>query len=241
MAYPPTIPALSLVVPSYNEAAILPASLKRLHAAFPGAEIIVVSDGSADDTAATVAALPFPVRFLEHHPNRGKGFSVKQGMLAARGRALVFTDADLPFGAEGVAAVVDRLTAQAAGGEEAGAPDLVIACKASEQRGRGYQLARALVRQVVRLLLGLEFADTQAGLKGFRREPAERIFVQTVIERFAADMEILYIARLHGYRVAPVTLHLDDTNGRPSSFTVKQGLLLLRDIWRIRRHCYRVG
>jgi dolichyl-phosphate beta-glucosyltransferase len=223
---------LSLIVPAYNEAKILPSSLERLHRAFPHAELILVADGCVDDTRDVCVSLPFPVRYLQHQPNRGKGFAVKRGMLAARGDLLVFTDADLPFGIEGVTAVLQRLD-----GDDA--PDIVIASKASEQRGPAYQVARFLVRRVVRAVLGLRFEDTQAGLKGFRREPAGTIFNQTVIERFATDMEILYIARKHGYRVRPVILNLDTTHVRPSHFTTKQGLMLLRDIWRIRRMQYR--
>ena len=223
---------LSLIIPAYNEARILPGSLRRLHEAFPEAELIVVSDGCRDDTRVVCGSFSFPVRVLSHRPNRGKGFAVKRGMLAARGELLVFTDADLPFGTDGVAAVVEHLAAP-------GAPDIVIASKAAEQRGFAYQAARSLVRRAVRALLGLRFVDTQAGLKGFRREPATTIFAQTIIERFATDMEILYIAQQHGYRVEPVPLDLDETHFRPSSFTAKQGAMLLRDIWRIRRTAYR--
>ncbi len=179
-----------------------------------------------------MSSLSFPVRLLRHHPNRGKGFAIRRGVLAAQGEVIVFTDADLPFGTEGVRAVVERL-------EAADAPDVVIASKATEQRGVAYRVARALVRQVVRVVLGLSFQDTQAGLKGFRRESASTIFSQAVVDRFATDLEILYIARRHDYRVSPVLLELETTGGRPSSFTAGQGLLLLRDIWRIARHQYR--
>lgn len=225
-------PRLSLVVPSFNEARILPENLDRLHSSFPEAEIILVSDGSSDRTESVPSGLSFPVRLLEHHPNRGKGFAIRRGVLAAEGELIVFTDADLPFGVEGVRTVVERL-------EAADAPEVVIASKATEQRGLGYLAARAVVRLVIRAVLGLSFPDTQAGLKGFRRDQARTVFCQATVDRFATDLEILYIARRHDYRVLPVLLDLEITHFRPSSFTAKQGLLLLRDIWRIRRHPYR--
>ena len=104
--------SLSIIVPAYNEAATLEQTLPRIHERFPDAELIVVGDGCRDDTGARSCGLGFPVTYIEYHPNRGKGYAIRQGMLAAHGDLAVFTDADLPFGADGVQQVVDVLRDQ---------------------------------------------------------------------------------------------------------------------------------
>lgn len=224
----PSTGAVSLVVPAYNEGAILASVLSQLVESFPAAEILVVSDGSTDDTVDVARSFAPSVGVLEYRPNRGKGCAVRTGMLAASGTTLVFTDADLPFGVEGIARILDVLETQ----EEV---DIAIVEKTGAYRGVLYRAARAAVRVGVRLSLGLEHADTQAGLKGFRRSVAQDIFSRAVVDGFAADMEILGIAARRGYRVAAVPLQVVNDSLRPSTFTVPHGLRLLRDVRDIRR------
>ena len=223
--------SLSIIVPAYNEAATLEQTLPRLHERFPDAELIVVGDGCGDETGARACGLGFPVTFIEYHPNRGKGYAIRQGMLAARGDLAVFTDADLPFGADGVQRVVDLLRDESLG------YDVVIASKLQQQRDLTYRVARWGVRRLVVLLTDLRYPDTQAGLKGFRTEARRAIFGRAVIDRFATDIEMLYLAQEAGMRIGVAPLAVAGEL-RPSTFNFRQGLLLLTDLWRIRRHRY---
>jgi len=222
---------LSIVIPSYNEAPILTQTLTRLHEAFPEAELVLVSDGCVDDTEHVCRRLPFPVRYIGYQPNRGKGHAVRRGMLAATGDIAVFTDADLPFGTEGVERVVAAL-------EQRADAQIAIGQKQGEQKDLLYRFLRAGVRLVVRAVTGLGFGDTQAGLKAFRRSAARLIYTRTFIDRFATDIEVLYLARRYGLAVTEVPLTVGETL-RPSSFNSRQGMLLFLDVWRIRRHRYR--
>lgn len=220
--------SVSIVVPAYNEGAIIEGSLSQLTTRFPEAEILVVSDGSTDDTRAIARSFAACVRLLEYRPNQGKGHAIRTGVLAARGEVVVFTDADLPFGTAGVERLLEEF-------ERRPDADAIIAEKTGAYRGRSYRAARAVVRLAVRWALGLHHEDTQAGLKGFRREAARVIFSQAVIDGFAADMEILAIASREGLRVAAVPLRVLNDTARPSTFTPRQGLRLLRDVRAIRR------
>ena len=222
---------VSIIVPAYNEAPILENTLSQLAAAFPEAEIILVSDGSSDATQELAARLAPAVTCLTYQPNRGKGYAIRTGMLAASGDQLVFTDADLPFGVEGVQRVLAEL--QASGG-----CDIAIAEKLRLDRGRAYRTARWGVRLVIRAFNGLRMPDTQAGLKAFTRHAARRIFTRTRIDRFAADIEMLYLAQREGLRITSVPMEVRN-DPRPSTFNAKQGFYLVLDIWRIRFHTYR--
>lgn len=221
-------PRVSIVVPAYNEGPTVGDTLSELTARFPGAEVILVSDGCTDDTCAVARSLSQPVSVVEYRPNRGKGYAVRMGMLAARGEVMVFTDADLPFGTAGVQRLLEEF-------QRRPDADVVIAEKTGAYRSRGYRAARAVVRAVVRATLGLDQTDTQAGLKGFRRDAARVIFSQAVIDGFAADMEMLAIAAREGLSVVAVPLRVLNDTVRPSTFTPRQGLRLLEDIWAIRR------
>lgn len=223
---------VSIIVPAYNEGTILSSTLEQLTVRFPNSEVIVVDDGSTDDTAAVARAFRPAVKVIQYSPNRGKGRAVSTGMLAATGDIVIFTDADLPFGAAGVSRLLDVFEARPS-------VDVVIAEKTGLYRGPLYRAARGVVRLGVRWSLGLSQTDTQAGLKGFRRRAAQVVFRQTVVEGFAADMEVLSLAEREGFQVVSVPLEVVNDTLRPSTFTTRQGLRLLRDIVTIRRQTRR--
>jgi len=171
-----TPPALTVVLPCYNEAERLPGTLQALLARLstaPGeVEMLVVDDGSTDATvsvAEAAAAVDRRVRVLSYCPNRGKGFAVRTGMLAAQGELVVFTDADgsyHPSDLNRIVAALDR--APVAIGTRARGTSGPVARRAAS---RVFNLA-------IRGALGLPFGDTQSGLKGFRRPVAQQIFGQ---------------------------------------------------------------
>lgn len=204
-------PELSIIIPAYNEARRLRRTLTRIReyfAASPlgtaGIEIIVVDDGSTDDTAKIVQdyarEMPY-VRLVSNGVNRGKGYSVRHGILEARGRIALFTDADLSAPIE----ECEKLFAAIAAGD-----DVAIGSRAldrsliSVHQSRFREVAGMIFNVFVRVLTGLPFQDTQCGFKAFVRERCRIIFEQQRIEGFGFDPEVLFLARRHGLRGAEV-------------------------------------
>jgi len=221
-------PRISIVVPAFNEGAILRGTLEQIVAAFPDAEVIVVDDGSSDDTAEVARSFAPAVAVLSRESNVGKGYAVRVGMLAAEGHIVLFTDADLPFGVAGIERLVRLL-------DEHPEVDAAIARKIGAYRGLSYRAARAVVRAGVRRSLRIVHEDTQAGLKGFRRKAAHAIFSECVVNGFAADMEVLALAQRDALVVESVPLRVVNDALRPSTFTVGHGVRLIREIRQIRR------
>lgn len=200
-------PELSVVVPAYNEEARLPRSLARIREyllrTHPESEIIVVDDGSTDGTANVVRSLPKEtpaLRLLVNEGNRGKGYSVRAGMLAARGEIALFTDADLSAPIEEAEKLFSALrSADAAIGSRALDRSLI---QIHESRSR--ELAGVAFNIMVRMATGLSFKDTQCGFKAFRTDRARVVFEQQTIEGFGFDPEILFLARRHGLRTVEI-------------------------------------
>lgn len=208
---PPEPIDISVIVPAYNESARLPATLEKLQAYFTPrgerVEVLVVDDGSRDETPTLVewfAAKPFRAglqfRLLCNPGNRGKGYSVRHGMLKARGALRLFTDADLSAPIE----EIEKLKAALDQGD-----DIAIGSRARSELIRAHQspfreTAGRFFNLLVKMLLGLRFHDTQCGFKLFRAHAAEQIFSRQTIERWGFDPELLFLARIQGLRVAEV-------------------------------------
>jgi len=201
------VPELSIIIPSYNEEARLPATLDRIvgYVSKSGreTEVLVVDDGSADRTAAVAETfrekLP-SLRVLSNGVNRGKGYSVRHGMREARGRIVLFTDADLSAPieeADKLIAVMDK-------------NDVAIGSRAldrsliSVHESLFREFAGIVFNKLVRIILRLPFVDTQCGFKAFRSERCRIIFEQQRIERFGFDPELLYLARHHGLHAVEI-------------------------------------
>lgn len=198
-----TAPALSIIVPSYNEELRLPPSLGLIADYIKktglAAEVIVVDDGSNDQTAAVAETFRGRIRNLRvvaNGENRGKGYSVRHGMIEARGDIVLFTDADLSAPIE----EADKLIAAM------GEYDVAIGSRALDRKlisvheSRFREFAGIIFNKIVRIVLWLPFVDTQCGFKAFRRERCKIIFEQQRIERFGFDPELLYLARHHGLK-----------------------------------------
>ena len=227
----------SIVIPAYNEGArighALSEVLRCIHERGWRAEILVVDDGSSDDTAAIVrefAGHNPEIRLLQNHENRGKGFSVRHGVLSARGEIVMFTDADLSAPMEEAEHLFAALRSGA---------DIAIGSRWLE-RGR-QTLHQPLYRQffgrcfnaVTRLVMGLPFADTQCGFKAFLRPVAQTVFQLQRIDRWGFDPELLFIALKRGYsiREVPVTWGHDE---RSRLSYLKDGWKMLQDVAYIR-------
>lgn len=202
----------SLVVPLFNEAQRVDILLETLEpwCGEPGREVVLVDDGSTDDTAARIEAFAaahtdLPVRLLRLSPREGKGGAVRAGLLGARGACAVFTDADVPYGLEGVDRVFEAV--------EAGAPLAVGARDLPESDGTSAPPLRRLTSSVFRTWTRLAaevggVRDTQCGVKGFRRDVIPDLFGELSQRGFAFDVEVLALAALRGLSCAqvPVTL-----------------------------------
>lgn len=201
-------PTISIVIPAYNEGARLGPTLKRVvgfvqQQSWDG-EIIVVDDGSHDQTADIVRnyARDYPnVRLLQNPGNRGKGYSVRNGVLHAIGEIIVFTDADLSAPIEEAPKLLSALNDGA---------DIAIGSRwlRSELQTQRQSVARQVLGRVfnglLRILLRLDFKDTQCGFKAFRRHAANSLFPFQRIEGWGFDPEILFLARGRGFTVAEV-------------------------------------
>ena len=202
-----TTPELSIVIPSYNEELRLPASLEKIARYIReqrlNTEVLVIDDGSTDQTAAIANSwkerIP-QLRVLSNGINRGKGFSVRHGSLDARGDVVLFTDADLSAPIEEGEKLLKALeTHDIAIGSRAVDRDLI---EVHESVFR--EFAGIIFNRIVRTMLRLPFVDTQCGFKAFRRERCRIIFEQQTIERFGFDPELLYLARHHGLSTVEV-------------------------------------
>ena len=200
-------PELSIVNPSYNEELRLPTTLDQIGAFLPNlgldTEILVVDDGSKDRTAEVAESfqktLP-NLRVVSNGVNRGKGFSVRHGMQEARGRNVLFTDADLSAPIEEAPKLLDALkTYDVAIGSRALDRSLITV---HESRFR--EFAGIIFNTIVRVILRLPFVDTQCGFKAFRLEPCKILFEQQRIERFGFDPELLYLARHQGLQTIEI-------------------------------------
>ncbi len=230
---------LSVVIPAYNEASRLPASLECLREfarSFGSVEVLVVDDGSHDATtelarqAGRAWAAEGPrLRVLSSPGNHGKGYSVRQGMLEASGEWLLFSDADLSTPIEEVSRLLEKAREgfDVVIGSRALRPDLVGVHQSvmREKAGQFFNLA-------MRLITSLPFRDTQCGFKLLRQEAAREIFSRQRIEGFGFDVEVLYLARKLGFRAADVPVRWNNVEG--TKVNMLSGLDAFADLLRIR-------
>lgn len=235
-------PSLSLVIPAFDESQRLPATLAKTGEALAEitheAEIIVVDDGSSDDTADVARRFsgPVPVRVVGFDTNRGKGAAVSRGVREARFPIVGFTDADSPYD---LTALVPMMAAL-----DEGRADVAIGSRdlPESEINRGYGIARYVSGRAFSLLtwavIGLPFRDSQCGLKVFRREAAQQLFALRTIDGFGFDFEVLATAVGHGYRVErfPVKLTHDD-DSRIQLFA--DSLQMAAEVFRVRRNLKR--
>jgi dolichyl-phosphate beta-glucosyltransferase len=225
--------SLSIIIPAYNEAKRLPASLVKVReylsaSQWDFAEIVVVDDGSVDRTVEL--ARDAGVRVLQNPGNRGKGYSVKHGMLEAKGEWALFTDADLssPIGeVEKLWKALEREHAQVAVGSRAVDRSLVGVHQPimREAVGRVFNAA-------MRVATGLPFKDTQCGFKLFETSAGREVFSRQQLDGFGFDVEVLFIAKQLGFKSVEVPVRWDNVEGTKVSILL--GFAAFLDLLRVR-------
>ncbi|MGA2256289.1 MAG: dolichyl-phosphate beta-glucosyltransferase [Thermoguttaceae bacterium] len=231
--------ALSLILPAFDEARRLPSYLESVRAHFEQTlrqpyEVIVVDDGSRDETAAIAECLAshWPqLRLLRHAQNEGKGAAVRTGVLAARGELLLFADAD------GATPIEEhsRLAAAIAQGADVAigsrlAPDPAI--RRSRHWCRG--LAGKLFALAARRLLRISALDTQCGFKMFRAAAGRRLFATLKETGYLFDLELLVLAERFGLRVVEVPIHWQEVPGG-HLHPLRELPRIVAGLWRLRR------
>jgi dolichyl-phosphate beta-glucosyltransferase len=232
------MPAYSIVIPAYNESERITSGLDQVLAFVSrqqwDAEIIVVNDGSRDDTAEIVRryCLANPeVRLIENPGNRGKGYSVRNGVLHATGELILFSDADL---SSPITEAV-RLFEAICGGADVAIGSRWLNSKMMTERQSAFrQVAGRVFNLLNRVVLGLNFKDTQCGMKAFTRRAALDVFPRQHIERWGFDPEILFISRKLGYKTVEVPVewaHDDRSKINPVVDGMKMFVELLAIRW----------
>lgn len=235
-------PELSVIIPAYNEEERLGDSLRRifeyLGSVRPQSEVIVVDDGSSDSTTASAERVfaQFPeiqARAIRFEPNRGKGYAVKTGLLAAAADVALFSDADLSTPIEEMPKLVDPI--------ENGEYDLTFGSRAldrsligthqpwrREQGGKVFNL-------VVRLMTGMPYWDTQCGFKAFNLKKFAPLLGLMQIDRFGFDVEFLEVATMHGLRLMEVPVRWNNDE-RSKVSVIRDSLRMFDEVRQIRKN-----
>jgi len=248
-------PSVTIVLPAYNEAERLGPALDELFGYLgrqgPAREggrsaaelgpwdVLVVDDGSADGTAAIVAARPEaspgpdgapPVLRVLRRPHAGKGAAVRAGVLAAAGDLVVFTDADMATPPDQLPLLTARLSDHEVALGSRVQPD-------GSDRRASQPIHRRLLGKVFRAAAGAwvtgSVPDTQCGFKGFRREVAQDLFARQQVTSIVFDAEIIHLARRRGYRIAIVPVHWTDKRGSRMRVRPTLAVRVLWDLVRI--------
>jgi dolichyl-phosphate beta-glucosyltransferase len=234
----PVSPEISVVLPCYRSAELARRSVGRLarflEETFASYEIVVVDDGGGDFDSSW--AVEGPVRLLALPENRGKGAAVRAGMLACRGRVRVFTDVDLPFETEAFLASTRFINER--GFHLAVGDRTLPGSSYALEIGWRRRLASAVFSKLVGVSLTGGFIDTQCGFKAFRGDVAESLFAIARIDRFAFDVELLYIALLYRTDIKRIPVRLRN-NETSAVRLVRDSLRMLFDMGKIRLFAWR--
>ncbi len=228
---------ISLVVPMYNESAIIADTARALYKYMSenygtDFEIIFANDGSRDNCAQIVEELSLPcVRVVGYDKNQGKGCAVRHGVLASSGEIVLFTDADLAYGLDVIKEGVAVL--------ENGKHDLLVASRAKHPEGyEGYtpirKLASKTYLKVLNLFGGIKVSDAQCGFKGFNGDVGRRIFSYCETNNFAFDLEFILIAQKMGLEIYELPAKI--INHRESKVNlVKDATRMVKEIFKIKK------
>ena len=234
---PEVTPELSIIIPAYNEEERIVPTLRSiaafLHASLIPAEVLVVDDGSKDETVRCVEDLAqsFPqLRLVRNPGNRGKGYSIRHGFAESRGRRVLLTDADLSTPIEEIQKLLPFLADRGFGGA-IGSRAVDRSTVEVPQRWLRQSMGKTFNR-LVRMLTGLPFRDTQCGFKLLDRVAFLPIFRVARVDRFSYDVEILMLARRRGINIAEVPVIWRNSPQSKVNF-VRDSIQMLGDVLRM--------
>jgi dolichyl-phosphate beta-glucosyltransferase len=229
--------ALSVIIPAYNEEALILSTLDCLYSYLSARtetfEILVVDDGSRDKTVEFVQGLQKKndrVRLLINPQNMGKGFSIRRGVFESRGQMIIFTDADLPYKLDAIDGFLKALQ---------NGCDLAIGSRVLPgSEVRGVPMLRYVAGQIfswmVQAVLFQGLPDTQCGFKSFKTEAAKEIFRRLTIGGFGFDVEMLFIARKQKYAIQPVPVHMIEHRQRSRVRLMTDSVKMFANLFTVR-------
>lgn len=230
-------PDITLIIPMYNENGIIKDTANTLYKymseRFESYEILFSDDGSKDGCGEAVRRMELPnVRVVGYSQNRGKGCAIRTAILEAKGRVIMFTDADLAYGEEVIGRFFDLLDNDAESSMLIGSRNL------SKDGYEGYTLIRKLMSKayikVLGIIGGFKLTDSQCGCKAFKNEVAKDIFSRCKVDRFAFDFEVIIWAQKLGYKIAETPVKI--INHRESTVHIfRDTFKMLKDVIGIRK------
>jgi dolichyl-phosphate beta-glucosyltransferase len=236
------LPPFTVVIPCFNEAERIAATaretLEYLETNSPESELIIVNDGSTDETSAiardALAPAKIETRLLENFPNRGKGAAVRTGLLAAARPIGLFFDADLSTPLGEIPKVIEPIAN--------GDVDLAFGSRALDRKLIGIhqpwrrEQAGRVFNLLVRLATGMPFWDTQCGFKAFRLGVCRPILERARVQGFAFDVELLFLAYRAGLRLREIPVHWNHAEGSKVR-VIYDSLRMLREVIALRLSC----
>ena len=233
-----TIPDLSIVIPAYNEEALIVNTLESLRSYMAARteqyEIVVVDDGSYDKTVALIQEWQkisgTHLQLLINQKNRGKGFSIRRGVMESRGQYVIFIDADLPYELN----AIDNFLKALNNGYDLAVGSRVL--PGSEVRGvPAYRyIAGQIFSLMVQAVLFSGLPDTQCGFKSFRSEAARKIFRRLSIDGFGFDVEMLFVARKLKLAIQPIAVHMIEHRQRSRVRLLNDSLKMFSNLFMVR-------
>ena len=233
-----TVPDLSIIIPAYNEEALIVNTLESLRSYMmvrpEQYEIIVVDDGSQDKTVACVQEWQKKsetnLQLLSNQENRGKGFSIRHGVMESRGRYVIFIDADLPYELDAIDGFLNALR---------NGVDLAVGSRVLPgSEVRGVPVFRYIAGQIfslmVQAVLFSGLPDTQCGFKSFKSEAAREIFRRTSIDGFGFDVEMLFVARKLKFKIQPIAVHMIEHRQRSRVRLLNDSLKMFANLFMVR-------
>jgi dolichyl-phosphate beta-glucosyltransferase len=233
-----TAPELSLIIPAYNEEALIVSTLDGLDSYLSARpetyEIIVVDDGSQDKTADCIREWQNHSRadlhLLINQKNMGKGFSITRGVMESRGRFIIFIDADLPYELDAIDGFLHALRS---------GYDLAIGSRVLPgSQVKGVPILRYISGQIfswmVQAVLFQGLPDTQCGFKSFRSDAAREIFRRVTIEGFGFDVEMLFVARKLKLAIQPIAVQMIDHRHRSRVRLILDSLKMFANLFMVR-------
>jgi dolichyl-phosphate beta-glucosyltransferase len=232
---------ISIIIPAFNEAELIENTLlktvKYSEINLPNTEILVINDGSCDNTEIIVNDLittytgDVKIHLVNNDKNRGKGFSIRHGVEVATGDIIIFFDADLPYDLSGIDNIVTTIDQGF---------DIVIGSRVTSSSIINVKIpfrrriASAFYRSLVHALFAIESEDTQCGFKGFTQKAAKNIFPKTRIEGFGFDIEVLALAMKYGYKVKSIPVIFNNQRENSKINLIVDSLKMIRDMIRVK-------